>query len=269
MTVLSSKDTEAILTLCLMASLADGRNHRSECQEIRAISDAFADPNVDVTALRDEVLLNQPDLRAVIGRLSSRETINAAWRLIVRICDADDTRSIHEHRFLLSFRAAAGLLSDEEASTKAGLSDMVSRAAVTSAALARLPQTVARLAILPLRQRMIYRIASTHGAEVTHHSVAEFISTLDMAGPRGANDDCSAKIANGSTNAFATTYALGHTARFWHDSGMKLDESALRSTFHELVEAGTRLEPRYSTSIAVEITRLAEADLTGLMKCCQ
>ncbi len=69
MNALTTTETEAILTLCLIASFADGDKHDRERQQLKKITDSLAGGEADVTALYQQVLLNKPDVAAVAARL--------------------------------------------------------------------------------------------------------------------------------------------------------------------------------------------------------
>jgi uncharacterized membrane protein YebE (DUF533 family) len=68
---LTPDETEAILTLCLMAAFADGEKHEREREQIRRIAESFRGSEVDLSALYQEVLLRKPEPAAVAARLST------------------------------------------------------------------------------------------------------------------------------------------------------------------------------------------------------
>jgi uncharacterized membrane protein YebE (DUF533 family) len=97
---LTPDETEAILTLCLMAAFADGEKHEREREQIRRIAESFRGSEVDLSALYQEVLLRKPEPAAVAARLSTPGARQLAYELALAVCDAADARSAAEQQFL-------------------------------------------------------------------------------------------------------------------------------------------------------------------------
>ena len=191
---LTPDETEAILTLCLMAAFADGEKHEREREQIRKIAESFRGSEVDLSALYQEVLLRKPEPAAVAARLTTPGARQLAYELALAVCDAADARSVAEQQFLTRLHSALALSPAETdtaveevraltavpaaaaapppipsqpqpASTaQAEATDaMILRYATIAGALELLPQTMATLAIVPLQTKLVYQIAKERG----------------------------------------------------------------------------------------------------------
>jgi len=213
MTALTTPETESILTVCLMASFADGDKHEREREQMKKITDSLAKEEVDVTALYQKVLLNRPELTAVAERLVTPGSRQLAYEMAVCVCDADDVCNPAERQFLDQLRTALGLSAastqpaDAEATALATIpvampagvpaltpsgapattparaeetAAMILRYAIVGGALELLPQTMATLAIIPLQSKMVYRIGQQRGHELDRKSIGEFMATVGI-----------------------------------------------------------------------------------------
>lgn len=120
-------EIRATLTLCLLASFADGEKHDREREQIRQVAEGLAGAQgVNLPGLYQEVLLRRVDLASAAARLHSSEARQLAYEMAVCVCDADGHTSPKEDAFLAQLRQALGL---------AGAADQVaSKAPATIAA---------------------------------------------------------------------------------------------------------------------------------------
>ena len=106
----TTEETRAILTLCLLASFADGEKHERERDEIKRVAHNFSDSDAaHLSTLYQDVLLQRTTLADVVARLHSTEARQLAYEMAVCVCDADGTLSDAEQRFLTEARTALGL----------------------------------------------------------------------------------------------------------------------------------------------------------------
>ncbi len=104
------EETRAILTLCLLASFADGEKHERERDEIKRVAHNFSDGDAaHLSTLYQDVLLQRVNLTGVVAQLQSAESRQLAYEMAVCVCDADGVLSDAEQRFLTEARAALGL----------------------------------------------------------------------------------------------------------------------------------------------------------------
>jgi len=300
MNALTTSETESILTLCLMASFADGDKHERERQVMKKITDSLAGEEVDITALYQDVLLKKPEISVVAGRLVTPGSRKLAYEMAVCVCDADDVRNDAERQFLDQLRAALALPAtttqpaDAEAAALAIIpvaspapaqseetDAMILRYAIVGGALELLPQTMATLAILPLQAKMVYRIGKQRGIELDRKSIGEFIATvgLGLASQvfegfarrltKGLGKTIGGKVGSavaGIAMSFGSTYALGQLAKLYYDSGRSLSIETLKSKFPPLLAEGKALAEKYTAQITQQSQQLQGANLATLLK---
>ena len=304
MNALTTSETEAILTLCLMASFADGEKHEHERQQIKKITDSLAGGEVDVTALYQQVLLNKPDLAAVAARLSTPGARHLAYEMAVCVCDADDVCNAAERQFLDQLRAALALPAastqplDAEATALATIpvaapapaqseetDAMILRYAIVGGALELLPQTMATLAIVPMQTKMVYRIGTQRGFDLDRKSIVEFIATVGLGLTaqvfegfarrltKGLGKTVAGKMGGqigdavgGIAMSFGATYALGQMAKLYYDSGRSLSMESLKSKYPPLLAEGKTLAQKYTAQITQQSQQLQGANIATLLK---
>ena len=100
-------EIRATLTLCLMASFADGEKHDREREQIRQVAEGLAgDQAINLPGLYQDVLLRRVQLPAVLAQLSTPESRQLAYEMAVCVCEADGHTSSKEQAFLAQLRQA-------------------------------------------------------------------------------------------------------------------------------------------------------------------
>lgn len=208
----TAQDTRAILTLCLLASFADGEKHERERDEIRRVARNFSDGDAaHLSTLYQDVLLQRTTLADVVAQLHSTEARQLAYEMAVCVCDADGTLSDAEQRFLAEARAALGLDAGASADfvqqaqslaaaplsgvavgaagaatgapaavDEAALDSAILNAAIVNGALELLPETLSTLAIIPLQMKLVWRIGKAHGFELDSGHIKDFVATVGV-----------------------------------------------------------------------------------------
>ena len=106
---MSHDEIRAILTLCLLASFADGEKHEREREQIRQVAEGLAgDQAVNLPGLYQDVLLRRVDLASAVARLQGNEARQLAYEMAVCVCEADGHTSPKEAVFLAQLRQALG-----------------------------------------------------------------------------------------------------------------------------------------------------------------
>ena len=238
---LTPDETEAILTLCLMAAFADGEKHEREREQIRRIAESFRGSEVDLSALYQEVLLRKPEPAAVAARLSTPGARQLAYELALAVCDAADARSPAEQQFLTRLHSALAL-SPAETDTAEGevraltavpaaaatasqpqpasaaqaeaTDAMILRYATIAGALELLPQTMATLAIVPLQTKLVYQIGKERGFEPDRKSIGEFMAAAGIGLASQMVEGFARRLIKGVTRKAAGRLggAIGETA---------------------------------------------------------
>ena len=213
----TAQDTRAILTLCLLASFADGEKHERERDEIRRVARNFSDGDAaHLSTLYQDVLLQRTTLADVVAQLHSTEARQLAYEMAVCVCDADGTLSDAEQRFLAEARTALGLDAGAAADfvqqaqsmaavplsglpvavdvadaagvagsapaavNEAELDSAILNAAIVNGALELLPETLSTLAIIPLQMKLVWRIGKAHGFELDSGHIKDFVATAGV-----------------------------------------------------------------------------------------
>lgn len=211
---LSPDETRAILSLCLLASFADGDKHEREREEIKRVAQNFShDDMVHLSTLYQDVLMQRITLPDVVNRLRSTEAKRLAYEMAVCVCDADGTLSHAEQNFLSKARVALGLdagaaaafvqqaqsiaaepvsgglaavagigaaASSRVAVDEAGLDTAILNAAIVNGALELLPETLSTMAIIPLQMKLVWRIGKAYGFELDSGHIKDFLATVGV-----------------------------------------------------------------------------------------
>ena len=214
---MTTEETRAVLTLCLLASFADGEKHERERDEIKRVAENFSQGDaVHLSTLYQDVLMQRVNLASVVDQLQSTEAKRLAYEMAVCVCDADGTLSDAEQRVLADARAALGLgaaAADEfvqqaqaiaaapvssvsVASVAAGsagaaagahavvneaeLDGAILNAAIVNGALELLPETLSTMAIIPLQMKLVWRIGKAYGFELDSGHVKDFLATAGV-----------------------------------------------------------------------------------------
>ena len=104
---MTAEEIRATLTICLLASFADGEKHDREREQIRQVAEGLAgDHQVNLPSLYQDVLLRRVQLADVQAQLTSAESRQLAYEMAVCVCEADGQTSAKEEAFLASLRQA-------------------------------------------------------------------------------------------------------------------------------------------------------------------
>ncbi len=304
MTTLNTSETEAILTLCLMASYADGERHQHERTNLKQVAVSLDNKDVDLAALHQDVLLKKTDVATLASRLRTPDARRLAYEMAVCVCDADDLCCAAEQKFLEQLRAALDLpvastqSMEAEAAALAILpaasptavqtretDAMILRYAIAGGALELLPQTLATLAIVPMQIKMVYRIGKERGVELDRKSIVEFMGALGVGLASQVFEGFARRLTGklgkavagkmggrigdavgGIAMSFGSTYALGQLAKLYYDRGRTLNVQELKSRYPALLADGKELAQKYTTQITAQSGQFQGASIPELIK---
>lgn len=103
-------ETQAIVSLSLMAAFVDGHKHDRERAEVKRIAEALAQSDaVHLPTLVQDVLMKRVDLATTAAALGSADARQLAYEMAVCVCDADGVQSVPEQKFLAELRSTLGL----------------------------------------------------------------------------------------------------------------------------------------------------------------
>lgn len=204
---MTSADTQAIVTIAVLAAFADGDKHDREREELKRIAEGLARADgVHLPTLYQDVLMKRVDIASSVAGLSSSEARQLAYEMAVCVCDADGAQSEAEKRFLASLRSQLGLgesagrfaaqaeeiaavpIDSPAAPTRAAaptvdnaaLDQSILDAAIVNGALELLPETLSTMAIIPLQMKLVYRIGQAHGYQLDSGHVKDFLATVGV-----------------------------------------------------------------------------------------
>lgn len=202
-------DTQAIVTIAVLAAFADGEKHDREREELKRIAEGLGRADgVHLPTLYQDVLMKRIDTAAAVAGLGSAEARQLAYEMAVCVCDADGAQSEAEQRFLASLRQQLGLggsagqfAAQAEAIAavpigtaaampspgavapavdNAALDQAILNAAILNGALELLPETLSTMAIIPLQMKLVYRIGQAHGYQLDSGHVKDFLATVGV-----------------------------------------------------------------------------------------
>ena len=209
---MSDSEIRALLTIALMAALADGGNDDRERAALKSLATRIGEGRIDLSDVYDDVLVRKVSTAELVPVLSTPEIRRQAYETAVAVANADGVHSPAEGEFLRNLAAALGLPQQEaqgylaqadavaQAAGVAGasgseparqatghvlpdaaaLEQQIVSASVTNAALELLPESLATMAILPLQVRLVYRIGKAYGYELDQGHIKEFVATLGV-----------------------------------------------------------------------------------------
>jgi len=215
----SPSETQAILSLSLLAAFVDGEKHDRERAEIKRIAEGLSQADgVQLPTLYQDVLMKRVTLASVAGALTSPEARQLAYEMAVCVCDADGVQSVPEQAFLAEARtllkldptsarqfnhdaeamaaaplgapsvspappAPAGAAAAGTAAAsvdEAELDRAILNASITNGALELLPESLSTMAIIPLQMRLVYRIGQAYGYTLDSGHIKDFLATLGV-----------------------------------------------------------------------------------------
>ena len=295
-------EQKAILSIAMMAALADGNRTEQERGAIEKLAASFADTALNVDEIYHDVLLRKISLPEAAGRLQSAESKEAAYELAVGASNADGATNELEKKFLAALAQSLNLAPEvvskyhQEAEavaqlpvpagapasaapkmSEAEMDEMIRKAAVVNAALEIMPETLSTLAIIPLQMRMVYRIGQNFGFELDQSYIKDFAGTLGIGMTSQFLEVVARKILGGmlggvgrqaasSGMSFAVTYALGQVAKKYYASGRKIDTLQLKEIFSKMVADAGSMKDKYSQEIQSKIAELKGKSFSDISK---
>jgi uncharacterized protein (DUF697 family)/tellurite resistance protein len=295
------QNRRALLTICLLASRADGTRDEREKDAVHTALGRIRSEGLDAEALWSAVEGGRHDVASAARELTSPEARELAYELAACVCGADGATNEAERAFLAGLARELGLPSASTerfrreadalmgAPLAAGASESevdgeIQRRAILCGGLELLPQRLATLAILPLQMQLVYQIGKRHGYELDRGHVQDFLGVAGVGMASQLIEGFARQLigglfgrvaggllggfASGATGAgfsFATTYALGHAAKRYYASGRKLSGAELRELFTSLLGRARELEPRHAAEIATSARGLDLGSLQRLL----
>lgn len=140
---MNTEQQKSILTLCLMAALADGGKDSREREALERITARLAAESGNPDAFNaqqmyEDVIFGRASIDALVATLTDADSKRLAYEMAVHVIDADGSQTEPERKFLATLRGKLGL---SEADAEA-----IARDADSLAAAATLPTTASTTA---------------------------------------------------------------------------------------------------------------------------
>jgi len=295
----------AILTIALLAAVADGTQDDREREQIRQIAESLAGEHgaPPLARIYQDVLLKRVTLTQAATMLRDPAQRQLAYEMAVCVCDADGSASPAERRFLDELRTALQLDTTQTAevdhaaaamaeapltaATKsdAELDQYILNHAIINGAIELLPHSLATMAIIPLQMKMVYRIGQSYGHELDKGHIKEFLATagvgltsqyLEQFGRKllggllgsvaGGIGRGVGSVAAGSAFSFATTYALGQLAKRYYAGGRQMSTALVQSTYQSLLGDAKQLQQQNLQQIRDRARTLDAGQIMSMVK---
>lgn len=150
---MNAEHIDAILTIALFASFADGAKDEREREAVRGIAESLAGESgaPDLARRYQDVLLKRVTLGEVAARVQADELRQLAYEMAVCVCDADGRQNDAERRFLAELQGllklgagdADALARDADAFAALDVAPAAAAGVATAAATAAVPSATA------------------------------------------------------------------------------------------------------------------------------
>lgn len=286
---MNENDKRPIVTIALMAALADGAASADEQAQLQEAMRRLGITDGD--AMTQQARQGTPALAAVAKSLSDDAARAYAYELALVVCNAGGPANEKEQAFLGELRGALGLggtavsqLEKDAAalasgapaasgSTSGGAADpdleqMILQQAMLAGAVELLPDRLANLVILPLQLRLVYQIGRRYGQQLDVNQIKDLAGTLGIGAAAQAIEGVVSKLVRGVAGGllggiiggaggiaasaavtFSATYALGHVAQRYYAQNRSLSAADLRELFQKFQEDARGIFPRVQNEI--------------------
>ncbi len=303
---MNESDKRPIVTIALMAALADGDASPEEQAQLREAMNRLG--IIDGDGLTQAASTGHLDLDQVVKSLSDDAARAYAYELALVVCHAGGPANDREQAFLKELRGALGLgvtavaqlEKDAAALASAGpatsgssgggaadpdLEQMILQQAMLAGAVELLPDRLANLVILPLQLRLVYQIGRKYGQQLDVHQIKDLAGTLGIGAAAQAIEGVVSKlvrgvaggllggiiggaggIAAGAAVTFSATYALGHVAQRYYAQNRKLSTADLRELFQKFQDDARGIFPRVQNEIQARAKTLNLPNLLAAIR---
>jgi uncharacterized protein (DUF697 family)/tellurite resistance protein len=208
---MNEQEQRGVLSICVLAALADGSQSEAERTQIQRIADGFASHSPELASAYQDVLAQKPPVADVVKNLQSPEAKSLAYEMAVCVCHADGPLADAERQFLDGLRQELQLppestsvidvqaeqlaqvpplavpprLSESAPSATppaadAGIDAMILNYSILNGALELLPHSLATMAIIPLQMKMVYQVGHQYGFELSRGHIRDFLATAGV-----------------------------------------------------------------------------------------
>jgi uncharacterized protein (DUF697 family) len=293
-------EQHAIMSIALMAALADGQQSDAETASLAALTREFGEDMFSEVASGDLTLESQ------VALLTSPEAKQHALETAIAVCHADGTTNEAETEFLYKLRQALSLPSDAAQDKQAQahvmattpvsapmdgattvtdgpdpLENLILSHSVIAGALQLLPQGLANLAVVPIQTKMVYQIAEKYGHKPSKENITDLLAIVGVGiasqvvggiargllrGVAGRFMGGVAGTAADAAVSFGTTFALGGVARKYYEQDRKINTDDIKKVFAERLEQGKTLYSKYAGQVQEQAKSLNTRDIASMLR---
>lgn len=293
---MNTQESEALLSIAVLAARADGARVPAEREELEAIAGGLA---AELPGGAERARLG--DYARALLSPDARED---AFQSALAVCEADGKLSSAERALLSELAGELGLegahvreleveadelavlpLAGAAPANEAEAEELIRRTAILCGGLELLPQRLASLAILPLQMRMVYRIGKLHGYELDGGHVKDFLATVGLGLSSQMLEGFARRFvghllgrvsggflsglgrsATGSAFTYASTTALGRLAQRYYAGGRTLSGTELKGMFSSLVDGSRNDAARDADAMRASAGNVKLSELSSLVK---
>ncbi len=202
---MNEQEQRAVLSVCILAAVADGSQSDLERTQIQRIAEGFHRESPDLALAYQEVLGQKTALGDVVKALQSPESKSLAYEMAVCVCHADGAATAAEQQFLDDLRRQLQLPAEAHSSVETQASQLIRmdpaavpprlaeipapeavldqtilNYSILNGALEVLPHSLATMAIIPLQMKMVYQIGRQYGFELDRGHIKDFLATVGV-----------------------------------------------------------------------------------------
>jgi uncharacterized protein (DUF697 family)/tellurite resistance protein len=211
--LISLRQRDALIAICIMAALADGKCDDGERERIKQIVTQLTGSHEAADTVFQRVQFYQTTMTAEAAELTTPELRGSAYEMAVGLVNADGVVTSGESSFLDALADALGI--DPKTAARAlGATDTLAAAhpetpsalvpppppgaakteseaskradstvqtySIVAAAMELLPQTLASMAIIPLQMKMVYAVGKEYGYSLDSGHIKDLLATVGV-----------------------------------------------------------------------------------------
>lgn len=290
---------DSILAICLFAAYSKGELCDADRDEISRYAQEMDSDNLAVISRR--VLMGKLSLEEACNSLGSQQERLLAYEMARSISESKNSISNEKPEFLKDLRNRLILSKGDSCTANAegnspafaplGMTlsetiptdtcSIILKYAILIGALELKPQTLAKVVMIPLQMKMLYRIGKAHGEELNPANIKEFLATAGISIGSQMVEGYARKLVgklegkatgkvadqvNGSAVSFASTYAIGHLAHNYYTNADKLTAPDYKKLAGTLQKQARELHSKYLPEIQERAKTLDSAAILSLVQ---
>ena len=211
--LISLRQRDAIIAICIMAALADGKCDDAERERIKQIVTQLTGTPEAADTVFQRVQCYQTTMQLEAAELTSPELRGSAFEMAAGLVNADGVVTSGESAFLDALAAALGIdpatasrvihatdtlvasqpekpsalvpppvpnAGTTESDASKRVDSTVQTYSIVAGALELLPQTLASMAIIPLQMKMVYSVGKEYGYSLDSGHIKDLLATVGV-----------------------------------------------------------------------------------------